>query len=63
MAEAIPPAHLLTSGVAVEQKLDGHQALLFTASGPGDIVLVQTRRGALVLDRWPAYFVAFELLQ
>ncbi|MET9694717.1 hypothetical protein ABZY81_41040 [Streptomyces sp. NPDC006514] len=52
-AEAIPPAHLLTAGVAFEQKLDGHRALLFTAPAPGRGVLIQTRRGSLVQDRFP----------
>ncbi|MFF4448832.1 hypothetical protein [Streptomyces sp. NPDC001502] len=38
----------------VRAELDGHRAaLLFTAAGPGSTVLVQTRRGALVQDRWP----------
>ncbi|WP_327364683.1 ATP-dependent DNA ligase [Streptomyces sp. NBC_01296] len=33
--------------------MDGHRALLFTPAGPGGTVVVQTRRGALVQDRWP----------
>ncbi|MFG2484996.1 ATP-dependent DNA ligase [Streptomyces virginiae] len=39
---------------------DGHRALLFTAAGPGGTVLVQTRRGALVQDRWPDLVAAAE---
>ncbi|MGW8782592.1 ATP-dependent DNA ligase [Streptomyces sp. NPDC055796] len=46
--------------MAYEQKLDGHRALLFTAAGPGGSVLVQTRRGALVQDRWPDLVAAAE---
>ncbi|MEU7068423.1 RNA ligase family protein [Streptomyces sp. NPDC046161] len=37
----------------LEQKLDGHRALLFTPSGLGGSVVVQTRRGSLVQERWP----------
>lgn len=48
------------AGAAYEQKLDGHRALLFTAAGPGGTVLVQTRRGALVKDRWPDLAAAAE---
>ncbi|MFD9010380.1 RNA ligase family protein [Streptomyces sp. NPDC059552] len=59
-AEAVPGPAALRSGVAYEQKLDGHRALLFTASGPGGAVVVQTRRGALVQDRWPDLVVAAE---
>ncbi|WP_444545763.1 ATP-dependent DNA ligase, partial [Streptomyces nojiriensis] len=39
---------------------DGHRALLFSAAGPGGPVLVQTRRGALVQDRWPDLVAAAE---
>ncbi|MFE1789323.1 ATP-dependent DNA ligase [Streptomyces sp. NPDC059525] len=52
-AETIPPARLLASGVAYEQKLDGHRALLFTPAGPGGPVLLQTRRGSLIQDAFP----------
>ncbi|WP_260610278.1 hypothetical protein [Streptomyces sp. WAC06614] len=46
--------------VACEQKIDGHRALLFTPSGPAGRVLLQTRRGALVQDRWPDLVAAAE---
>ncbi|MFD9520724.1 hypothetical protein [Streptomyces sp. NPDC059979] len=46
-AEAVPGPAALRAGVAYEQKLDGHRALLFTAAGPGGTEVVQTRRGAL----------------
>ncbi|MEU4358693.1 ATP-dependent DNA ligase [Streptomyces virginiae] len=59
-AESVPGPAALPAGVAYEQKLDGHRALLFTAAGPGGSVLVQTRRGALVQDRWPDLVVAAE---
>ncbi|WP_338120199.1 RNA ligase family protein [Streptomyces agglomeratus] len=52
-AESVPDPAALRAGVAYEQKLDGHRALVFTAAGPGGAVLVQTRRGSLVQDRWP----------
>ncbi|MEU9233486.1 ATP-dependent DNA ligase [Streptomyces subrutilus] len=52
-AETIPPAGLLSGGVAYEQKFDGHRTLLFTPTDPGGRVLLQTRRGSLVQDRWP----------
>ncbi|GGS29386.1 hypothetical protein Snoj_25730 [Streptomyces nojiriensis] len=42
------------------QQLGGHWALLFTAAGPGGTVLVQTRGGALVQDRWPDLVAAAE---
>ncbi|MEU9087672.1 ATP-dependent DNA ligase [Streptomyces sp. NPDC048357] len=59
-AEAVPGPAVLRAGVAYEQKLDGHRALLFTPAGPGGTVLVQTRRGALVQDRWPDLVAAAE---
>ncbi|MFE9481325.1 hypothetical protein ACFYNM_22305 [Streptomyces spororaveus] len=40
--------------------MDGHRALVFTAAGLGGTVLVQTRRGALVQDRWPDLVAAAE---
>ncbi|WP_234319418.1 hypothetical protein [Streptomyces sp. NRRL S-237] len=58
--EAVPPPAALRAGVAYEQKLDGHRALLFTAAGPGGTVLVRTRRGALVQDGWPDLVAAAE---
>ncbi|MFD8789441.1 ATP-dependent DNA ligase [Streptomyces vinaceus] len=59
-AEAVPGPAALRAGVAYEQKLDGHRALVFTPVGPGGTVLVQTRRGALVQDRWPDLVAAAE---
>ncbi|MGW2587151.1 ATP-dependent DNA ligase [Streptomyces virginiae] len=59
-AEAVPGPAALRAGVAYEQKPDGHRALLFTASGRGGTVVVQTRRGALVQDRWPDLVAAAE---
>ncbi|WP_237296567.1 ATP-dependent DNA ligase [Streptomyces sp. 3211] len=59
-AESVPRPAALRVGVAYEQNLDGHWALLFTPAGPGGTVLVQTRRGALVQDRWPDLVAAAE---
>ncbi|MFJ9551873.1 ATP-dependent DNA ligase [Streptomyces erythrochromogenes] len=59
-AEAVPGPAALRAGVAYEQKLDGHRAILFTAAGSGGRVVVQTRRGALVQDRWPDLVAAAE---
>ncbi|MFF8265320.1 hypothetical protein [Streptomyces virginiae] len=56
----MPGPAALRAGVAYEQKLDGHRALLFTSASPGGTVLVQTRRGALVQDRWPDLVAAAE---
>ncbi|MBT2453193.1 hypothetical protein J7F03_40535 [Streptomyces sp. ISL-43] len=52
-AEAIPPARPLASGVAYEQKFDGHRAILFTPTASGGRLLLQTRRGSLIQDRFP----------
>ncbi|MGW7139338.1 ATP-dependent DNA ligase [Streptomyces xanthophaeus] len=49
----MPGPAALRAGVAYEQKLDGHRVLVFTAAGPASAVLVQTRRGSLVQDRFP----------
>ncbi|MGW2987125.1 ATP-dependent DNA ligase [Streptomyces goshikiensis] len=51
-AEAVPPPGVLRDP-AYEQKFDGHRTLLFTASVPGGGVLLQTRRGSLIQDRFP----------
>ncbi|MER8098118.1 ATP-dependent DNA ligase [Streptomyces goshikiensis] len=48
-AEAVPPP----GDPAYEQKFDGHRTLLFTASVPGSGVLLQSRRGSLIQDRFP----------
>ncbi|WP_246043041.1 hypothetical protein [Streptomyces globosus] len=61
-AEAVPGPTVLRGGVAFEQKLDGHRTLLFTPADPGGRVRVQTRRGALVLDRWPDLVAAAQQL-
>ncbi|MFK0258433.1 hypothetical protein [Streptomyces sp. NPDC090445] len=59
-AESVPGPAAVRAGVAPEQKLDGHWALLFTPAGPSGTVLVQTRSGALVHDRWPDLVAAAE---
>ncbi|MFJ5546448.1 hypothetical protein [Streptomyces sp. NPDC093225] len=62
-AETIPGPAALRAGVAFEQKFDGHRALLFTpTTAGGGPTLVQTRRGALVQDRWPDLVAAAEQL-
>ncbi|WP_405428437.1 hypothetical protein [Streptomyces erythrochromogenes] len=57
---ALPGPAAPRAGTGYEQKLDGHRAILFTPAGPGDPVLIQTRRGALVQDRWPDLVAAAE---
>nr|ABQ41264.1 putative DNA ligase [Streptomyces lavendulae] len=59
-AEVFPGPAVLRAGVAYEQKFDGRREFLFTASGPGGRVLLQTRRGSLVQDRWPDLVAAAE---
>ncbi|MFD6876934.1 MULTISPECIES: ATP-dependent DNA ligase [unclassified Streptomyces] len=61
-AEEIPPARPLASKVAYEQKFDGHRLLVFTPPGPGGRVLLQTRRGSLIQDRFPDLVAAAEQL-
>ncbi|MGW7064801.1 ATP-dependent DNA ligase [Streptomyces sp. NPDC054904] len=61
-AETIPPARPLASKVAYEQKFDGHRLLVFTPPGPGGRVLLQTRRGSLIQDRFPDLVAAAEQL-
>ncbi|WP_243879397.1 ATP-dependent DNA ligase [Streptomyces sp. KS 21] len=51
-AEAVPSPGVLRDP-AYEQKFDGHRALLFTAPVPGGGVLLQSRRGSLIQDRFP----------
>ncbi|WSZ45606.1 ATP-dependent DNA ligase (plasmid) [Streptomyces sp. NBC_00868] len=51
-AETVPPPGVLRDP-AYEQKFDGHRALLFTPLVPGGGVLLQTRRGSLIQDRFP----------
>ncbi|MER5871957.1 ATP-dependent DNA ligase [Streptomyces sp. NPDC002044] len=52
-AEYVPGSRVLASGFAAEQKFDGHRAILFTPAGPGGRLLLQSRRGSLVHDRFP----------
>ncbi|MFF3980745.1 hypothetical protein [Streptomyces sp. NPDC001828] len=51
-AEVLPGPGVLRDP-AYEQKFDGHRAVLFTPAGPSGRVLLQTRRGSLVQDRFP----------
>ncbi|MGW7461147.1 hypothetical protein [Streptomyces sp. NPDC054797] len=44
-----PSPGTLAGGAASEQKFHGHRALLFTPASPGGRVVLQTRRGPLVL--------------
>ncbi|MFJ3204754.1 hypothetical protein [Streptomyces sp. NPDC086989] len=44
--------------VGERQKFDGHRALLFTTAAPGRRVLLQTRRGSLVQERFADRVVA-----
>ncbi|WP_331725001.1 ATP-dependent DNA ligase [Streptomyces sp. NBC_00040] len=59
--ETIPPPGVLRDP-AYEQKFDGHRMLVFTPTGPGGRVLLQTRRGALVQDRFPDLVAAAQQL-
>ncbi|MCY0927910.1 hypothetical protein OTB20_17160 [Streptomyces sp. H27-H1] len=52
-ADTIPAPPRSGPGLAYEQKFDGHRALVFTPAGPGGRVLVQSRRGSLIQDRFP----------
>ncbi|GAA2656465.1 MULTISPECIES: ATP-dependent DNA ligase [Streptomyces] len=52
-AEYVPGSGVLASGFAAEQKFDGHRAILFTPATSGGRLLLQTRRGSLVQDRFP----------
>ncbi|MEU3407634.1 ATP-dependent DNA ligase [Streptomyces sp. NPDC006670] len=60
-AESVPGPAVLRAGVAYEQKLDGHRAIVFTPAVAGGSVVVQTRRGSLVQDRWPDLVAAAEV--
>ncbi|MFJ9598321.1 ATP-dependent DNA ligase, partial [Streptomyces virginiae] len=57
-AEAVPGPAALRAGWRTSRSWTGTG--LFTAAGPGGSVLVQTRRGALVQDRWPDLVAAAE---
>ncbi|MEV6683958.1 ATP-dependent DNA ligase [Streptomyces sp. NPDC051130] len=50
--ESVPGPGLLGE-LAFEQKFDGYRALLFTPTGAVGRLLVQTRRGTLIQDRFP----------
>ncbi|WP_240802094.1 hypothetical protein [Streptomyces sp. A1136] len=52
VVESVPGSGLLGE-LAFEQKFDGYRALLFTPTGPGDRLLVQTPRRTLIQDRFP----------
>ncbi|MDX3328216.1 hypothetical protein PV405_26755 [Streptomyces sp. ME02-6979-3A] len=49
--ETLPP--LAPGRMAAQPKFDGFRALLYTPLHAGDPVLLQSRRGALVQDRFP----------
>ncbi|MFJ6722377.1 ATP-dependent DNA ligase [Streptomyces sp. NPDC091259] len=59
--ESVPGPGLLGEP-AFEQKFDGYRALLFTPTGAGERLLVQSRRGALIQDRFPDLVAAAEQL-
>ncbi|MFD0268753.1 hypothetical protein ACFVGY_19605 [Streptomyces sp. NPDC127106] len=61
-AESVPGPGVLAGGLALEQKFDGHRAILFTPVGPDGRVLLQTRRGSLVQDRFPDLVAAAQQL-
>ncbi|MCX5009453.1 hypothetical protein OG765_00280 [Streptomyces sp. NBC_00555] len=61
-AESVPGPGVLAGGLALEQKFDGHRTILFAPAGPGGRVLLQTRRGSLVQDRFPDLVAAAEQL-
>ncbi|MER0443049.1 ATP-dependent DNA ligase [Streptomyces sp. Edi4] len=62
-AESLPSPSTLARGlVALEQKLDGHRAIVFTPGGPGGRLRLQTRRGSLIQDRFPDLVAAGEQL-
>ncbi|MGW9369634.1 ATP-dependent DNA ligase [Streptomyces xanthophaeus] len=53
LAQAVEPVPALVRDLAFEQKFDGHRALLFTPAEAVGRVLLQSRRGSLVQDRFP----------
>ncbi|MEU6867140.1 hypothetical protein ABZ924_28495 [Streptomyces sp. NPDC046876] len=52
-AEYVPGTGVLASGFAAEHKFDNHRAILFTPTGLGGRLLLQTRRGSLIQGRFP----------
>ncbi|WP_030303719.1 hypothetical protein [Streptomyces katrae] len=61
-SEYVPGSGVLASGFGAEQKCDGHRAIRFTTATPGGRLLLQTRRGILVQDRFPDLVAAAEQL-
>ncbi|MFJ8763194.1 hypothetical protein [Streptomyces cyaneofuscatus] len=51
--ETIPGAGALRGGLAMDLKWDGYRVLAFSPDRPGGPFLLQTRRGALIQDRFP----------
>ncbi|WP_274036391.1 ATP-dependent DNA ligase [Streptomyces sp. MMBL 11-1] len=51
--DTLPGPGALRGGLAMELKWDGYRVILFTPSRPGGPLLLQTRKGALVQDRFP----------
>ncbi|HBF84962.1 MAG TPA: ATP-dependent DNA ligase [Streptomyces sp.] len=60
--ETIPGPGTMPGGMAAEAKWDGHRALLFTPARAGEPVLLQSRRGALVQERFPDLVAAAQQL-
>ncbi|MFI5987794.1 ATP-dependent DNA ligase [Streptomyces sp. NPDC051555] len=56
-AESVPVASG-AGALAFEQKFDGFRALVFTTAGPQGRALLQSRRGALIQDRFPELIAA-----
>ncbi|WP_331452157.1 ATP-dependent DNA ligase [Streptomyces sp. SS162] len=51
--ETVPSPGTLGSRLAFEAKFDGYRCLLFTPAEPGGPVLLQSRRGSLIQERFP----------
>ncbi|MFZ4266603.1 ATP-dependent DNA ligase [Streptomyces arboris] len=51
--DTLPGPGALRGGLAMDLKWDGYRALVFTSPRPGGPFLLQTRRGALVQERFP----------
>ncbi|MEU3188379.1 hypothetical protein ABZ707_29920 [Streptomyces sp. NPDC006923] len=51
--EIIPGRHPLPYGAAAEMKFDGYRCLVFTPADPGEGVILQSRRRAVLQDRFP----------
>ncbi|MFE9637049.1 RNA ligase family protein [Streptomyces sp. NPDC006463] len=59
--ESVPGPGVLGE-LAFEQKFDGYRALLFTPTSAAGRLLVQTRRGTLIQDRFPDLLTAAQQL-